>query len=235
MTKDEVMKQLESLGDAQTRKTFLRHGAKEPFFGVKVGDLKKIQKKIKKDHELSLELFDTGNSDAMYLAGLIADENKITKADLKKWAKNASWEMLSEYTVAWIAAESRFGRELALEWIDGKSESIASSGWSALSSLVSIKPDAELDFALLRGLLARVEKEIAGAPDRVRYTMNKFVIAVGGFVKDLSKDALATAKKIGEVEVDVGDTACNVPNAAEYIAKMGRMGRVGKKKREARC
>ena len=56
----------------------MNHGAKEPFFGVKVGDLKKILKKTKKNHELSLELYKTGNSDAMYLAGLMADEKKIT-------------------------------------------------------------------------------------------------------------------------------------------------------------
>ena len=171
MTKDEVLRQLEMFGDAQTRKTLLRHGAKEPLFGVKVGDLKKIQKKIKKDHELSLALFDTGNSDAMYLAGLIADENRITKADLKEWAKNAGWKMPSECTVPWVAAESRFGQELALEWIDAKTENVASSGWSTLSSLVSIKPDAELDLALLRKPIRfrRVKKPDPGT--QFGYTM----------------------------------------------------------------
>ena len=79
MTKDEIMLQLSEMGTEQTKKTFIRHGAKEPLFGVKVADLKTIQKKVKKDYKLSLELFDTGNGDAMYLAGLIADETKMTK------------------------------------------------------------------------------------------------------------------------------------------------------------
>jgi len=89
MTKAEVMAELKKSGSDQTRKVLMRHGAKDPFYGVKVTDLKKIVNKVKKNHELSLELYDTGNSDAMYLAGLIADENKISKNDLQKWVQNA--------------------------------------------------------------------------------------------------------------------------------------------------
>jgi 3-methyladenine DNA glycosylase AlkD len=65
MTVDEIMQQLQQMGSEQTKKVFLRHGAREPFFGVKVEDLKKIQKKVKSDYQLSLQLFNTGNSDAM--------------------------------------------------------------------------------------------------------------------------------------------------------------------------
>ncbi len=53
--------------------------------------------------------------------------------------------MLSEYTVPWLAAESQYGWELALEWIDSTEEGIASSGWSTLSNIVSLRPDEELD------------------------------------------------------------------------------------------
>ena len=193
------------------------------------------QKRIKKDYKLSLELFDTGNSDAMYLAGLIADEEKMTKKDLNKWVKNAYWYMLSEYTVAWIAAESRFSWDLALKWIQSEKENIASSGWSTLSSLVAIKDDLELDINALKKLLNRVEKEIDNSQNRVRYTMNGFVISVGAYVKSLTKSALLTAKKIGVVKGDMGGTACKVPKADEYINKIIKMDRVGKKKKMARC
>jgi 3-methyladenine DNA glycosylase AlkD len=100
MTTAEVLKELEMYGNEQTKNTLMTHGAKEPFFGVKVSDLKKIIKKTKKkNHELSLELFATGNSDAMYLAGLIADEKQVTKVQLKDWADKAYWYYLSEYSV----------------------------------------------------------------------------------------------------------------------------------------
>lgn len=235
MNSNEILNELSKLGNTNTKKVLINHGAKEPFYGVKVADLKNIHKRIKKDYKLSLELFDTGNSDAMYLAGLIADEDKMTQKDLNKWAKNAYWYMLSEYTVAWIAAESRFGWELTLKWIQSENENIASAGWSTLSSLVAIKDDLELDISALKKLLDRVEKGIENSPNRVRYTMNGFVISVGAYVKPLTKSALSTAKKIGIVKVDMGGTACKVPKADEYINKIIKMDRVGKKKKMARC
>ena len=128
MTREDVMKELKFFGNEQTKTIFIRHGAREPFYGVKVGDLKTLVKKIKKNHKLSMELYDTGNSDAMYLAGLIADENEISREDLEKWADEAYWYMLSEYTVPWLAAESPFGWELALEWIESHEEGIAAAG-----------------------------------------------------------------------------------------------------------
>ncbi len=235
MTAAEIVAELKKLGSESYKKTMLRHGATEPYFGVKIEELKKIQKRIKKDYRLSLELFDTGIGDAMYLAGLIADDEKMTKKDLQKWVETANWFFLSEYAVAWTAAESRFGLELGLKWIDSKEEGIAATGWSTLSSLVAITPDEELDLKELKQLLGRVEMTIHKAPNRVRYLMNGFVISVGSYVAPLTEQAIKTAKKIGKVTVDMGDTACQVPNAAEYIDKVKKRGSIGKKRKMARC
>lgn len=235
LTLKDVMAELKKLGTEQTKKTLSRHGAREPFFGVKVGDLKTIQKKIKKDHQLALELYATGNSDAMYLAALISDPQAMTKSDLNKWARGAYWYMLSCYTVPWVTSESRFGRELALEWIGSDEEMIATAGWSTYGCLVALKPDEELDFVELEKLLNRVKTEIGSAKNRVRYAMMHFVIAVGGYVAALTAKAKATAKAIGPVEVDMGDTSCKVPDAFAYIAKIESMGRIGKKRKTVMC
>ena len=95
MTAKEIVDQLKTLGTASIKTVLIKHGAREPFFGVKVEDLKKIQKRIKVDHKLALELYDTGISDAMYLAGLIADDAAMSKKDLQRWVKQAYWNMLS--------------------------------------------------------------------------------------------------------------------------------------------
>ncbi len=235
MTYKEVMRELEKMGTAQTKKTWINHGAVEPFWGVKIGDMKTIQKKIKKDYELSLQLYDSGNSDAMYFAGLIADEKKITKEDLQHWAEKATWHMVSEYTVPWIAAESFYGWILGMEWIDSPDPKISSSGWATLSSVVSLKPDEELNIQLIDKILNRVAKNIHQSPSRVRYTMNGFVISVGCYISALTNKAIVTAEKIGVVTVDMGGTACKVPSAKEYINKVKAAGKVGKKRKEARC
>ena len=235
MTKEDVLKELESMGNESTKNIFMKHGAKEPFFGVKVGDMKKIVKKVKKNHDLSIELFNSGNGDAMYLAGLIADENKISKKELEEWVKKANWYMVSEYTVAWIASESKYGWELGQKWIKSKDEQIASSGWSTLANLAAIKPDEELDLEAYSQLLDHVGDNIHSAQNRVRYTMNGFVIAVAAYIPALMKKAIKIAEKIGKVSVEMGGTACKVPFAPEYIQNMIDKGRVGKKKKMARC
>ena len=235
MTTEQIMKELEKKGSESIRKIFQNHGAQGPMFGVKIGELKLIQKKVKKDHELAMGLYKTGNYDAMYLAGLIADESKMTKKDIEQWAENSNSHGISEYTVSWVAAESKYGWELGMKWIDSSKEKVASAGWNTLSGVIAMKPDNELDIRLVKKLLQRIIKEIHLAPNRVRYTMNGFVIGVGGYIKELTKEAIDTAKKIGDVYVDMGGTSCKVPAAGDYIKKMEAKGYIGKKKKTVKC
>jgi 3-methyladenine DNA glycosylase AlkD len=235
MTANDVMAELKKNGSEQIKKIFARHGAREPYFGVKVEQLKTIQKKIKKNHALSLELYATGNSDAMYLAGLISDPMVMTKAELNSWAKGAYWYMLSCFTVPWTASESRYARELALKWMKDKNEQVAAAGWATYGSYLAITQDEELDMDEIAGLLMTVEKTIHSSQNRVKWIMNNFVIAVGSYVAPLVPHAKKTAKAMGVPDVDVGDTSCKINDATAYIAKVEAMGRVGKKRKTAFC
>lgn len=236
MTYSEIMAKLEALGNPNTKKVLLKHGAKEPFWGVKVGDLKKLIKKgVKNNHELALQLYDSGNSDAMYLAGLIDDASQVTEAQLNDWLSKAYWYYLSEFTVPWLATDAGLGEKLGLQWIGSDKESYAAAGWQALSCVLMVVPNDELDVELYERLLLRVEKDLQSAENRVRHTMNAFVIAVGGCFESLTDKAIAVGKHIGKVHVDMGGTACKVPSSPEYIEKMVKMGRLGRKKKMARC
>src|SRR5204863_8692848 len=153
MTAADIVAELKPLGKESYKKVLLNHGIQEPVFGVSIEQLKKIQKRIKNDYQLALDLYDTGIYDAMYLAGLIADDQKMTRDDLRKWLVKANSGAICDYTVPWVAAESQHRRELALEWIESKQEKAASAGWATLSSLVAITDDANLDMAELKKLL----------------------------------------------------------------------------------
>lgn len=235
MTAAEIVNELKSVGKDSIRKIFLKHGIPESCLGVKVEELKKIQKRVKKNHQLALDLYDTGIYDAMYLGGLIADESKMTRKDLQHWVSKADCDAIVSTAVAWVAAESKDGWELGLEWIESDKELVAAGGWATLSSLVSVRDDADLDQAGLKQLLKRVQKSIHRQPNDVRSRMNAFVIAVGGYVKALTDEALKTGEAVGQVSVDVGDTACKVPYAPEYIRKIRARGAIGKKRKTARC
>ena len=232
----EVLSALKKKGSEQTRKTFARHGApQDSFFGVKVADLKVIAKQIKGQQELACELYDSGNADAMYLAGLVADGALMTRRQLEGWARGATWHMLSEYTVPWVVCESTHAHDLAMKWIGARKELTASTGWCTYAGLLALQPDDELDLSEIEQLLKRVVEQIDAAPNRVRYTMNGFVISVGTCVKPLLKQARDTAKQIGTVSVDSGETACKVPLASEVIAKAEAAGRVGNKRKTIKC
>ncbi len=235
MTAIEIVEELRVLGAESIKKVLRNHGVKEPFFGVKIGDMKKIQKRIKKDYQLGLDLYDTGNYDAMYLAGLVADDARMTKSDLDRWVRRADGGALATATVPWVAAGSHHGYEVALEWIESEDKNVAVAGWATLSSLMAIKDDADLDLAGLKRLLERVRETIHQRPDPVRLAMNGFLIAVGTYVQALGDLAVEAAVKVGRVSVDMGDTDCKVPDAVEYIQKAREKGTVGKKRKTVKC
>ncbi|MEH7389801.1 DNA alkylation repair protein [Bacillus sp. JJ1474] len=235
MTYTEIMKMLEELGTEQTKKTLIRHGAVEPLFGVKVGDMKKLVKFVKKDQELALALYESGNYDAMYLAGLSINPKLMTKETLQDWARKALWHAPAEYTVSGVAAESDYALELAKEWIKSEDEMIAVCGWNTYANYLSITPDDLLNLNEISELLHQVKTTIHDERNRVRYVMNGFVISVGSYVQALSTEAKKVAEHIGKVNVDVGNTACKVPLATDYIKKVVDMERVGKKRKTCIC
>jgi 3-methyladenine DNA glycosylase AlkD len=234
MTVKQVMAFLKEHGNETTKRTLIRHGAREPFFGTRIADVKELARQIKVDHGLSIELWETDNTDAMYLAGLIADPDRISKADLNRWVDTAYWYLLAESPVAWVAAESPYGFELARAWIDNKREMVASAGWATWCSLLSTRPNKEIDLGEVDRLLKRVEQTIHTEQNRVRYTMNQFVISAGTYIPQYTERAKALGKRIGTVHVDTGETECKVPNIVSTIEKAESRDAIGKKRKHAR-
>ncbi len=231
----EIMNKLALLGTEQTLKTMRNHGAVEPLYGVKIGDMKPILKRHKNDHKLALELFKTGNSDAMYLAGLMSNPALMTPEILDEWIEGASWHMISQYTVAWNAAESPYKFEMARKWIESDDELTADAGWATWGCILALTPDDELDKQEIDQLLDRVEREIHSAQNQVRYVMNGFVIAVGSYYPPLAEKAMEVGKRIGKVKVNMGHTDCKVPYPPDYIQKVWDKGLLGRKRKEVRC
>lgn len=224
MTLAEVMKTLEKAGSAQTRKTYARHGATEPMFGVSFATLGALWKKIRVDHDLAMRLWDTGNFDARNLAFKIVDPTRMSAADLDRWARETPVRMVSGY-VSMVAAEGLQGFATATRWLSSSDEQLLCAGWGLVGQLAARDP-ATPD-AWLAERLAEIEKTIHEAPNQRRYAMNGALISIGGRSAPLKKAALVAAKKIGKVEVDHGDTSCKTPDAAPYIEKMWERARAG--------
>ena len=232
-----ILATLKSKGREQTRKIYSKHGmAPELLYGVSVADMKEIAKTIRGDQALACDLLSTGKMEAMYLAGLVADGAQVTGAQLTAWIEASDQlQMITEYTIPWLATENPQARTLAKSWIKSKKEHVVAAGWSTYTGLIATQPDDKLDLAEIEELLRHVVQKIATAPNRVRAAMNVFVISVGSYVKPLLKQAKQAAHDIGAVEVDVGETACKIPSAVAYIEKVEKAGRIGKKRKTMRC
>jgi 3-methyladenine DNA glycosylase AlkD len=217
LTLAETLRALEKAGSEQTRKTYLRHGAQEPLYGVSFATLKTLVKRIGVDHELALALWNTKNHDARVLACKIADPARIKASDLDRWARENRMRMCGSY-VAMLAAESPHGPAKAREWADSSDPALRASSWT-LSGMLSNLDEATPDEWYLQRI-ARIEKSIHSAPNAEKEAMNMSLITIGGRNAALRKAALAAAKRIGKLEVDHGDTECKTPDAAAYIQKM---------------
>lgn len=216
MTLRETMSELEKAGSAQTRKTYLRHGATEPMFGVSFATLKVLTKRIRIDQELAEALWETKNFDARNLAVKIADPAGISSKELDRWAASATARMCGGY-VAHLAAESPHGRAKAEKWLLAKDEPTRFAAWSLVAALAMIDEGAPDSWFVER--LGEIEKGIHSAPNGQKYAMNAALIAIGCRGMGLRKAATTAAKRIGVVEVDHGDTDCKTPVAAESIEK----------------
>lgn len=218
MSLKDAMAALEKAGSAQTRKTYARHGACEPVFGVQFGTLKKMVDRIKIDQELAEALWETGNFDARNLAAKIVDPVNISSKVLDRWAATPIAWTWGGY-VGQIAAEGPppRGREKAEKWLKSKDEPTRSAGWCAVAALAMI--DESLPDSWFAARLTEIEKTIKTAPNRITSLMNRAMIAIGGRNARLRTSATALAKRLGEIEVDHGDTSCKTPAAALSIDK----------------
>jgi len=212
-----VMAELEKAGSAQTRKTYARHGAEEPMFGVSFATLKAMTKRIDVDHELALALWDTKNFDARNLAVKIVDPARMTPALLDRWVNEAAASRMCGNYAAMLASEGPHGEKKVVEWLGSKDAKKRGNGWTLLGQLA--QRNESLPDAFFEKRLAEIEKTIHSAPNWERETMNMAVICLGLRNKALRKAATAAAKRIGKVEIDYGDTACKTPDAAQYIEK----------------
>jgi 3-methyladenine DNA glycosylase AlkD len=230
-----VMQELEALGSERTKKVYMSQGAREPLFGVATGAMKPIFKKTKIDQALAEELYATGNYDAMYLAGMIADPKAMTGADFDRWMEFAYFYMISDFIVAVTLAESDIAQAVSDKWIATGKELYMSAGYSCYCWLLGNRKDEEFNKEKLSAMLDIVEKTIHTSPGRAKYAMNNFVITAGVSYLPLHDKAVSVASAIGTVDISDGKARCSIPVACEEIQKAADKGRLGFKRKNVRC
>ncbi|KIL34231.1 DNA alkylation repair protein [Cohnella kolymensis] len=235
MNLEMVMQELEALGKERTKKIYGSNGAHEPLFGVATGNMKPIAKKIKKNQPLAEQLYTTGNYDAMYFAGVIADPESMTEADFERWMDGAYFYMLSDFVVAVTLAETDIAQEVADKWIASGEELRMSAGWSCYCWLLGNRPDSEFSESKIANMLEIVKNTIHVSPERTKYAMSNFIYTVGVSYLPLHVKAVETAKAVGPVEVNRDKAKSKFLLASENIQKAVDRGQHGFKRKYVRC
>ena len=227
----ETMRRLKEMGTTQNRQVYARHGVGGKMFGVSYADLGKLEKEIKVDHELALKLWASGNHDARVLATKVADPARLTSRLLDGWARELDSYVLAD---AFSALVARTGMALKkyLQWRRRKSEFVGQVAWNLLVSLT--RRDEDLNNKFFLEQLATIEREVHGRANRVRYSMNSALIAIGMRNATLEKRAIAAARRIGPIEVDHGETGCKTPDPIPYIQRARARAKKATKKARAR-
>lgn len=211
-----LLLELKSLGTEQNCKIYKRHGAKGELYGVSFANLEKLKKRIKLNHKLAEQLWDTGNFDARILATMIADPKQASESFLERWLSDLdSYSITDAFSV--YVSKTTFIEEKMNKWISSENEWVGRAGWSLLARLAT--PEYNLSDAFFEKYLEVIEKEIHSKKNFTKAMMNMALITIGTLNKSLEEKAIVAATKIGKVDVDHGETSCKTPDAVEYIKK----------------
>jgi 3-methyladenine DNA glycosylase AlkD len=216
----EILTTLKKLGKPQTAAIYKRYGTSDNVFGVLTSEIAKLQKRIKVDQALAMDLWETGNVEARVLALLIADPQKLTRTVADRLLKEGPVTFLSCY-LADLLAHSPVAREIMPVWMQSPEESTRQVGYGIFGARLKDDPDSMTD-AEAETVMAAIEAEIHRSPNMARHAMNDALIAIGTSKPTLRKKAIETAKRIGKVEVDWGETYCKTPDAASSIEKASK-------------
>ena len=216
MTLDEVMAQLEALGDEKVRKRNAKRGAGENQFGANLGDIKKLAKKLKRDHELGQALWATGNIDAQFLATLLVKPDQLSAEELDAMVREGTFDRVADWLNSYVVKLHPDKEALRERWMTDPDPMAARAGWNLTAGRVVKQPEG-LD---LDALLDRLEAEMGDAPPAAQWTMNFALVEIGIHFPKHRKRALAIGEQLGVFSDYPTSKGCTSPFAPIWINAM---------------
>jgi 3-methyladenine DNA glycosylase AlkD len=216
MTLNEALKQLKALSNAKVRAQNAKSGADDNQFGVSLGDIRTLARKIRTDHELALSLWDTGNVDAQFLATLLIEPKKLSAEAINRMVRSITFVRVADWLNSYVVSKHPDNEALRQEWLATDDRWAARAGWYLTAERVTENSDG-LD---LPALLDRIESEMAGAAPEAQWTMNSTLAAIGIHVPKLRQRAIAIGEKLGIYQDYPVSKGCTSPFAPIWINAM---------------
>ena len=191
----DVLGELERAGRRSTIEGMARYGiTARRAFGVQMGGLIKIQKRIGTDHALSLALWESGWYEARLLASLVGDPTRVTRRQMNAWA--TSFENWADCDTACFKLFDRspFAWEKARQWAGSPREFVRRGGFALMASLAL--HDKETEDELFLEFLPIIEKGATDPRNFVKKGVSWALRGIGGRNKSLNAAALDVARRL---------------------------------------
>ena len=195
MTLKESLKELKALGNAKVRAQNAKSGAGDNQFGVSLGDIRVLAKKIRTDHPLALSLWETGNVDAQFLATLLIQPKKLSADEMERMVRSVTFVRVADWLNAYVVRQHPDKETLRQLWMATDDRWAARAGWDLTAERVAKSPDG----LALPALLDRIESEMASAAPEVQWTMNNTLAAIGIHFPKHRKRAIAIRREVGNL------------------------------------
>lgn len=218
MTLKDTLQLLESFGNEKMRTQNTRHGAGNNQFGVRLGEIKKLAKKIKVNHELALSLWNTKNIDARLLATLIIKPKELSIIEMDKIVQSVTFNQVADWLNAYVVKNHPEKEKLRKLWMTANNPMAARAGWNLTAAKLVIGSEG----LELNKILDRIESEMGNAATQVQWTMNTTLAQIGIQFSEHRERALAIGEKLGIYRDYPVSKGCTSPFTPIWINEMVR-------------
>ena len=198
-TVEDVLEQLKDKAKSDQLQGMSRFGiVGDQRMGVSVPDMRKIAKGVGKDHQLALELWDTGIPEAMIVAGMVAEPDKLTEAQMEAWVVDInSWDICDQVCMN-LFEKTHLAEKKIYAWSQREEEFVKRSAYALIACLAwHDKTASDEDFIKYFPLIKQ------GSTDDRNYVKKAVSWAlrnIGKRNQALNRDALELAREIGEID-----------------------------------
>lgn len=222
MTEQEVLELLEAERDERGIQHWERLGDRTAgmrSYGIGLTKLRKLAKKIGRDHELAAKLWATDVYDARVIALLIDEPKQITREQAERQVEELAGGMLAHVFASCDAtlAKAPFALELADDWVRSDDPVRRDCGYGLLYEASKWKGKKAPDDAYFLDHIERIDAAIDDEPENVRMTMGAALMGIGKLSKPLNAAALAVARRVGPIEFTSASGACDPFDVAKHL------------------
>lgn len=212
MTKNEILAMLYDLGNEKRKQMYIKNGAGENTYGVLLGELRKIAKQLGKNHELALELWQSGNTDAQWLACMLFDAKKLSLDEVRNMVSELTYFDIIDKFVGEVVCNHKEADILAEEWSVSSKDNLGRAGWKLIVHKIS---SGKLTNNVLEKFLATIELELQTTTPGKQWAMNHALCEIGICYPQYTERCITLGETLGvyrDLKVPKGCTSAYAPN-----------------------